>query len=256
MTTLREIAAGLPNGFHDARVDICTVDFAARTLTFELALWVGDDSDPERYRGARLRVAGLLYCAFDPPDPRYPFAERGPLVVDLCDPDAAIPVNAALPLDAFSARFWVASWNSFIHLAATSAELAWTDAARRDRFFLNVDLDVESSEDLAPLIAALEPHACSMERPPGRASFELNQPVSPTTPEPLVVAFVQAVSSLPPPIRAIWDRAARRTFDIGIQSGRRPLQEAHRLSPETLRLAADVDAEIAVTVYGLSVDDA
>lgn len=255
MTTLREIAEGLPNGFHDAQVDVCTIDFAARTLTFELALWVGDDKELERYRGARLRVAGLLYCAFDPPDERYPFAAREPLVIDLCDPDPAVPVNAALPPDAFSARFWVTSWNAFIHLAATSAELAWTDAPRRSRFFLNVDLDIESSEDLAPLIAALEPHAYSLERPPGRASFELNQPVSPTSPEPLVVAFVRALNALPPPIRSIWDRAAKRTFDIGIQSARRPIQETHRLSPETLRLAADVGAEIAVTIYGLTIDD-
>jgi hypothetical protein len=129
MTTLREIAEGLPNGFHDAQVDLCTMDFAGRTLTFELALWLGDDEEPERYRGARLRVAGLLYCAFDPPDERYPFVAREPLVVDLCEPDPGVAVNAALPPDAFSARFWVASWNSFIHLAATSAELAWTDAA-------------------------------------------------------------------------------------------------------------------------------
>jgi hypothetical protein len=61
-------------------------------------------------------------------------------------------------------------WNSFIRLAATSAELAWTDARRPNRFFLNVDLDIESSEDLAPLIAALEPHAHSLERLQGLRS--------------------------------------------------------------------------------------
>jgi hypothetical protein len=37
------------------------------------------------------------------------------------------------------------------------------------RVFLNVDLDVESSDDLTPLAKALEPTVYALERPPGRA---------------------------------------------------------------------------------------
>jgi hypothetical protein len=40
-----------------------------------------------------------------------------------------------------------------------------------------------------------------------------------------------------------------------MQSSRRPFQETHRLAPATLRAAADVDAEIAVTVYALLSED-
>jgi hypothetical protein len=123
------------------------------------------------------------------------------------------------------------------------------------RFFLNVDLDVESSDDLTPLAKALEPTAFALERPPGRASFELNEPVSPQGPEPLILEFARLVNDLPPPVREIWNRASRRVFDIGLQSSRRPFQETHRLAPATLRAAADVDAEIAVTVYALLSED-
>jgi len=125
MATLQEVADELPNGLHDAQIVSCALDFAARAVAFELAVWLGDEAEPERYRRAHLKVTGLVFCAFDPPDPRYPFADAKPLVVDLCDADPAVPANAVLPENAFSARFWVANWNSFIHLAATHAELTW-----------------------------------------------------------------------------------------------------------------------------------
>jgi hypothetical protein len=82
MTTLVELARRLPNGFHDAQVSACTLDFVRRTVVFELQVWMGDDTDRERYRSARLSVSGLAYCAIDPPDPGYPFAERAPLGSD------------------------------------------------------------------------------------------------------------------------------------------------------------------------------
>lgn len=254
MTTLVDLARQLPNGFHDAQVSACSLDFVNRTVAFELQLWMGDEADFERYRSARLTVTGLEYYAADPPDPRYPFAESAPLAVDLCEPDPAVRANSALPAHTFSARFWVANWNAFIHLAGTHAELRWTASSEPGRFFLNVDLDVYSSEDLAPLVAALEPNAYSLERPPGRASFELSEPVSPTTPEPLILEFVRLVKGIPPQARALWDRAERRVFDIGIQSGRRPIQEGHHLGPDTLRAAAEIRAEVAFTIYSLAED--
>jgi hypothetical protein len=122
------------------------------------------------------------------------------------------------------------------------------------RFFLNVDLDLESGDDLRVLAEALQPEAYSLERPAGRASFELNASVSPETPEPLILEFVRLVNQLPPSARAIWDRASKRVFDIGIQSRRRSFSEAHRLSSETLRAAAEIGAEIGITVYGLADD--
>ena len=102
-------------------------------------------------------------------------------------------------------------------------------------FFLNVDLDLWSEEDLSPLAQALEPHAYAMERPAGRISFELGEAVSPEDPEPLILEFVRIVKRLPTEPQGVWDRASRRVFDIGIQSGHRPFQEGYRLACSTLR---------------------
>ena len=116
-------------------------------------------------------------------------------------------------------------------------------------FFLNVDLDIDSPDDLRPLVAAFAPNAYSLERPEGRASFELNQPASPLSPESLILDFVRLVVSLPPAARSLWDRASRRVFDVGFQGGTLPVQETHRLAPETLSAIAAIGAELAVTIY-------
>jgi hypothetical protein len=124
-----------------------------------------------------------------------------------------------------------------------------------DLFFLNVDLDVDSADDLTLLVQAFEPSAFALERPAGRASFELNNPASPRNPESLILEFARVVNDLPSPAREIWDRASRRVFDIGMQSGRQPFHATHRLAPATLRAVASVDGEIAVTVYALLPED-
>src|SRR5215471_18348228 len=118
------------------------------------------------------------------------------------------------------------------------------------RFFLNVDLDIDSSDDVTALVKAFEPHAYALERPAGRASFELSK-VDAAGPEPIIVEFVRLVTDLPPIARGIWDRASRRVFDIGLQSSRAPHYETHRLTAETLRAVAAIGAEIAVTIYAL-----
>ena len=132
MATLEEIAAQLPNGFHDAMVRSCTLDFVARTAEFEVSIWTGNldsnqESQRERYRPARLIVTGLAFCQIEAPDPRYPFADPGPISVDLCEPQASHPVMTRLPSAVFSGRFFVSTWNSFIHLAGESATLDWID---------------------------------------------------------------------------------------------------------------------------------
>ena len=129
MTSLGEIAATLPNGFHDAEVRSCSLDFQERTASFELNLWVGDmEASPEErelYRPARLVIAGLVFCHFETPSPDYPFAEPAPLRIDPADPDPEHPLAGVLPKNSFGARFFVSNWNAFIHFAGREANLAW-----------------------------------------------------------------------------------------------------------------------------------
>jgi hypothetical protein len=124
-----------------------------------------------------------------------------------------------------------------------------------EQFLLNVDLDLELAVDPEPLIRALEPFAYSFERPAGRASFELNSPVAPTSPEPLIIEFLRLVREMAPDARAVWDGATRRVFDVGFRSLRQPFSETHAFSVNTLAAVAEAGAEIAFTVYSLAEED-
>jgi hypothetical protein len=130
--TIEDLAATLPNGFHDARVHVVSVDFSARAAELTLDVWVGAIDRPpgperEKYRKARLNLIGLEYLAFEPPDPRYRYREAGPIKVDLCDPDDAVAESRPCVQTGFAGRLFVSDWNSFIHFAAADARLDWLE---------------------------------------------------------------------------------------------------------------------------------
>ena len=122
--TIFEIAARLPNGFHDAEVETIHIDYLHRTMELTLDVWIGTMADPlstrETYRKGVLTITGLQYCAMDVPDERYPFAEPDAITIDLAEATEFQPEGAA-----FACRLWVNEWNRFIHVSGTSAELAW-----------------------------------------------------------------------------------------------------------------------------------
>ena len=131
-TTLLEIDRGLPNGFHDSRVRTCSLDFVARTATFEVDVWVGDleaatHDGRELFRTALLAVSGLAFCQIDAPDPTYPYQDAAPIRVDLSEADQTVPAIRALPSGVFAGRFYVSSWNAFIHVAGRDAQVSWAD---------------------------------------------------------------------------------------------------------------------------------
>lgn len=129
------------------------------------------------------------------------------------------------------------------------------EAKQGSTFLMNVDLELESEHGFSALAAALEPVAISMERPPGRASFELNSATNAEDSGALIREFVALIAQLPEPARQDWDRASKRVFDIGLQSRHSPFSEGHRLSAETLQAVLGIGAEIAITIYAVDPDE-
>jgi hypothetical protein len=133
--TLEELADTLPNGFHDAQVSGISLDYLKREASFTLDIWVGDSSSQnerarEAYRSAELKLSGLLYCAIEPPDASYPYAESGKLWVDAgalesADFRPSVQLPESLPDGAFACWFFVQGWNSFIYVGAMEASLEW-----------------------------------------------------------------------------------------------------------------------------------
>ena len=134
--TLDEVAASLPNGFHDADIKSISIDYVAGTATFDLEVWVGDESAAkeegrEVYRAAVLILSDLLFCVIDPPDPRYEYYEKKALWVDDASRGAAsistsVTLPTPLPENTFVYGFFVNNWNAFIHVAAMNARLEFS----------------------------------------------------------------------------------------------------------------------------------
>jgi hypothetical protein len=120
--------------------------------------------------------------------------------------------------------------------------------------FLNVDLDLASAEDLAPLVDALAPdvHALHVGRVGRRHRATLELRGQPRTPDSAIRRLVAAVRQLPPRQRARWNRATRRDFNVGIQAAATPRSREFAIDAATVAAVGGVGGRIVVTVYGAS----
>lgn len=134
---LEQIENSLPNGFHDAEIEVISVDYVSKCAVMKMRMWVGNldasnEDEREAYRRAELLLSDLLYFVIDPPDPEYEFKKKGSVSVSAGkagEEGAPAPPIAPglLPDGAFAHWFFVSDWNSFIHVAAMRADLQWRE---------------------------------------------------------------------------------------------------------------------------------
>src|SRR5580658_2794620 len=119
--------------------------------------------------------------------------------------------------------------------------------------FLNVDLDIFSKADLRPFVDALGPRVIEMFVGKVKRTYEAHLELAwrrNQSPTSIILGFCKLVRALPRRARKLWDSAKIRSFDIGIEA---PAKWRHfwgAISPEAVRAAAAVGAQIAITVYG------
>jgi hypothetical protein len=122
-----------------------------------------------------------------------------------------------------------------------------------DSLFANVDLDIYSKTDLQPLVDALGDSVIEMWVGRVRRTYEAHLEVSwepRKTPSSIILRFCKLINALPPTKRRIWNAAKTRSFDIGIDAPARNRRFWSTVSPEAVRAAAEVGAQIAITIYG------
>ena len=119
--------------------------------------------------------------------------------------------------------------------------------------YLNTDLDLTSTEDLAALAAAFDVggapslHVTCEAEAHWHATFETT--VQFVAPEPNIAAMLAIVESLAPPLRSMWDGCSRREFNIGYDCGDEPWAFNQGLSVDLLRRMAAAGASLRVTLY-------
>jgi hypothetical protein len=120
--------------------------------------------------------------------------------------------------------------------------------------FLNVDLELVSSSDLGPLIAAFGRGVIILrdttERRRRTVWLELAR--QPRTIDQAFSGYAELASKLPRAARLLWKGCSDRCLNVGIQSGLEPAAY-FEISRAGVAIAATMDARIVVTVYGADV---
>lgn len=130
---LEIVAAGLPNGFHDAALDEMRFDFRARILTIVVGV---DLSSPEngdrepRLRRGRIQLFGVRFLHFEPLDLAsdvragdYLSIDIGPLV----GRRLKTAYKAELAKGCWGSWLFVRETNSFVYFIAHGATFEWVE---------------------------------------------------------------------------------------------------------------------------------
>lgn len=120
--------------------------------------------------------------------------------------------------------------------------------------FLNVDLDIESKDDLAPLAAELEPNTMVVHSrsESGRHALKIEswkRAGSMEGPDQRIHGLCQGVETLSPAGRELWQSASLRQFGVGYYATTKHVAAHFVLRTDTLERIARLGATLAVTVY-------
>ena len=119
--------------------------------------------------------------------------------------------------------------------------------------YCNVDVDVYASEPLEPLTQALGKkiflNYAGREKRMYSAHFALRSFVKTQRPDLAIRSLAKLIEALPPKPRRLWDKARRKEFNVGFQSGIEPHYREYEISPAAVRAVAALGASIIVTIY-------
>ncbi len=116
--------------------------------------------------------------------------------------------------------------------------------------YLNVDLDIESREPLSSLVDAL-PHLTVMHYGRTRGKYVLSlEPAWPRRPlDQTLRRLAKMISKLRRKPQQNWQRASKRSFNIGFACGSRGGGVAFPIMSETVAAITALDGMIEVTLY-------
>ena len=118
--------------------------------------------------------------------------------------------------------------------------------------FLNIDLDIESHQDISLLVRELSccltlmtHHVCEGIN---RASFESCE----SGVEEIVNEFINAVGKLSNEARSSWNSCIKREFNFGYQAEDTPRSFTSLVPTQALNEMVSVNAQVGITIYAPS----
>jgi hypothetical protein len=121
--------------------------------------------------------------------------------------------------------------------------------------YLNVDLEIESKEDLTLLIKEFGENVILLYHEKlqeyDHASFEISTEASTNEDDPdtVIVCFCNLIEQLPNEAKILWERCSIRKFDIGYESGESPQSYRSTIRASTIQRVSKIGAGIVITIY-------
>jgi hypothetical protein len=118
--------------------------------------------------------------------------------------------------------------------------------------FLNVDLELSSKANLAPLVTAMGTKVVVLHLERHKRTYRANLEVAgyEENANRTIRVFCAIVRALPIAAVELWNSAKVRDFNVGVQAGTQPPSYEIALEAATVRAASEVNARIVLTVYG------
>jgi hypothetical protein len=122
--------------------------------------------------------------------------------------------------------------------------------------FLNIDLEVESSENLKVLIDDLGEDVSVLYQGENGSGFNFVsfavRPSGEKDADGIISSFCLFIENLSLDAKLIWNKSHSKKFDVGFQSGNSPRSYQTEIRADTVKKVAEIGASIIVTVYPLN----
>ena len=119
--------------------------------------------------------------------------------------------------------------------------------------FLNVDLEIDSLEQLQPIIDDFGEDVLVLYHGKNGngfdfAAFEVSAE-SDRDGDGIISTFCVLIENLSPESKSIWDKCHSKKFDVGFQSGDFPRSYQTEIRADTIERVAQLGASIVITIY-------
>lgn len=139
------------------------------------------------------------------------------------------------------------TWDLF--LAQVGVKNTNKGAGMSEITFLTVDLDIESTVDIEPLVREwgdrISVHRLEKVNGLYYGSFETSY----SGENEIISEYVDLVFRLSPAAKAVWDNAEGRVFDFGYESGHSPNNFHSYISADSINKLASIGGSIVITIY-------
>ena len=117
--------------------------------------------------------------------------------------------------------------------------------------FLNVDLDIQSSQDISLMLKELGEKIFILHHEQQEnyyfARLEIN--IDAPNADETINYFCDLIENLSEDSQNIWDACFSKVFDIGYESGNQPNYFTSKINPVTVKRIANIDAGLNITIY-------